>query len=142
MSQVTDVVKRFTNAIEARDAEAFAALFAEDAVGHHPLYDEPVRGREAIREGERALFEAFSDVAVDVRSLLSEGNRCAVEVVLSAVNTGPLDIGAGSPLPATGRTIELPATWWLDLDEDGLIVETRDYLDTATFMRQLGFEAP
>lgn len=138
MNQPDEVVKQYLKAIEARDADAFAALFAADAVGYHPLFDGPVRGRDAIRAGEQAVFDAFSDVAVTARSLLGDGSRYAIEVVLTAVNTGPLDMGGGEPLPATGRTIELPATWWLELGEDGLIVEARDYLDTATLMRQLG----
>ncbi|MFA9443791.1 ester cyclase [Egicoccus sp. AB-alg6-2] len=141
MERFENVVDKFIESIEAGDSEAFAALFAEDAVGHHPLYPEPVRGREAIRQSEQALFDAFSDISVDVRSVLVDGDRSALEVVIEAVNTGPLDLGEGEPVPATGRTVALPASWWLDLGPDDLIVETRDYLDTATFLRQLGLEA-
>lgn len=142
MDRVRDVVEQFVEAIEARDADAFAALFAEDAVGYHPLFEEPVRGRDAIRESEEAIFEAFSEVDVNVRSSLTDDDLCVLEVVITAVNTAPLDVGGDEPLPATGRRIQLPATWWLQLGDDGLISESRDYLDTATFMRQLGIGAP
>lgn len=38
----------------------------------------------------------------------------------------------------SGRRIELPSVWFLRLGSDGRIVEERDYLDTASFFRQLG----
>ena len=125
------LVRRFIAAIEQRDADAYAALFAEDAVAQHPLVPDPVRGREQIRASEQALYDAFSDVRVELRSLLSSQDSCAMEVVLRATNTGPLDIGDEQPVPATGRTVELPAVWCCEIADDGLIAAERDYFDTA-----------
>lgn len=133
-----ELIDRYVSAIERRDLDAYAALFAEDAVGYHPLSPEPVRGREAIRASEAELFGAFSDIRIDVRTVLAAERTVAIEVVLSARNTGPLDLGDEQPLPATNRTINLPAVWICVLGEDGLIHETRDYLDAASFMAQLG----
>ncbi len=132
------LIRRFIAAIEQRDADAYAALFAEDAVAQHPLVPDPIRGRDQIRAGEQALYDAFSDVRVELRSLLSSRDCCAMEVVLQATNSGPLDLGDPQPVPATGRTIELPAVWWCEIDDDGLIAAARDYFDTATLLAQLG----
>ncbi len=134
----SDLVRRFVEAIERADADAFAALFAEDAVGHHPFFPEPIRGREAIRASEQGLFDSFSDIHVEVRSVLADHGRCAMEVVLGATNTGPLDLGGDEPLPATGCSVEIPAVWWCELGDDERIAEARDYFDTAAFMAQLG----
>ena len=60
----SDILKAMVTAIEGRDAEAFAALFAEDAVGYHPMFPGGVRGRAAIKEAEQSLFAAFDDVQV------------------------------------------------------------------------------
>jgi predicted ester cyclase len=57
---------------------------------------------------------------------------------MRAVNDGPLDLGSGEPLPATGRRIELPTAWFLQLNEEGKIVSEHDYFDTALILRQLG----
>lgn len=133
-----DIVKRVVDAVQQRDAAAVAALYTEDAVVHHPLYPEPARGRDAIRAGQQELFNTFSDVSVEVRSDLTGENSCAAEVVLRATNTGPIDVGADEPIPATGKRIEDYAVWVFDLSSDGLIVEERDYLDTARLMQQLG----
>lgn len=130
---------RLVAAVEKGDVDVFVALFADDALGHHPLSPDPLRGRAELRAAEDALFTAFSDVKVDVRSVLADERTCALEVVLRAVNTGPLDVGGDTPLPPTGRAVEVPATWWYRLGDDGLIVEAHDYFDTSAFLSQLGF---
>ena len=135
------LVRRFIAAIEQRDADAYAALFAEDAVAQHPLVPDPIRGREQIRDSEQALYDAFSDIRVELRSLLSSQDSCAIEVVLRATNTGLLDIGDEQPVPATGRTVELPAVWWCEIRDDGLIAAERDYFDSGALMAQLGLAA-
>lgn len=132
------LIEELVATVEQRDADRFAALFAQDAIAYHPLHPDPLVGRDAIRDSEQALFESFSDVGVEVRSVLASEERCAAELVLRATNTGPLELGEGEPLPATGRVIELSASWWYDLAPDGLIAEARDYFDTAVLMDQLG----
>jgi predicted ester cyclase len=83
-------------------------------------------------------FDAFSDIDVSIVRVLAQAEDVALEVVLRATNSGPLDVGGEEPLPPTGRRIELPAVWFLRLDSNGKIVEERDYFDTANFFRQLG----
>ena len=124
--------------VERADADALAALYDEDAVHHHPMADAPVAGRDAIRESEAALFATFSDVTVQRRGECRTGSTIMIEVVLSATNTGPLDVGGAEALPATGRRVDIPSIWVLEVGRDGLITEERDYFDTASLFRQLG----
>jgi steroid delta-isomerase-like uncharacterized protein len=131
------VLDQLIAAIEAGDVEGYGRCYLQDAVMQGPLFPEPYRGRQAIEEGEAALYEAFSDVALEVRSVLGAGDRVAAEVVLNATNDGPLDLGMGEPLPATGRRVSLPAVWLFEL-ADGRIAEERDYFDTALLLQQLG----
>ena len=133
--------ERLAAALERGDLEAIAALYAEDAVMYHPLMPQGVRGRDAIGESEAELLRAFADVRVEVRNDLEGRRRSAVEVVLQAVNEGPLDVGGEEPLPPTGRRIELPSVWWFELDENGFVTEERDYFDSAGLMSQLGLDA-
>ena len=129
--------RRLVEAVERGDIDDFAALFAEDAVAHHPLSPEPLVGRTAIRAAEQELFAAFSDVRVDVRAAVADSRTFVLEVVLTATNTGALDVGDGTPRAATGRRVEVSAAWWYEVDEDGLITGARDYFDTAAFLAQL-----
>lgn len=133
-----DTIRTMIDAIRSADIDAFAGAFAADAVMRHPLAPAVLEGRTAIRESEQALFAAFSDIEIEVVSMLGDAGRAAVEVVLRATNTGPLEFGEEGALPPTGRRIELPAVWVLEFDADGLISAERDYLDTATLMHQLG----
>ena len=87
------------------DAEAVASFYAEDATLEHPLFPEPLRGRDAIRAGEQELFDSFSEIEVEIRNVLTAENTCAAEVVLRATNTGPVDVGGDEPVPATGKRI-------------------------------------
>lgn len=130
---VDDVI----NAIRRADADAYAELFADEAVLEHPLAPEPLRGRAAIRESERALFDSFSDVEVDLKSVTSDETQVVAEVVLRATNTGPIDLGEAEPLPATGHRIEVAAAWVFEFGPDGLVTAERDYFDTAAMMAQL-----
>ncbi|HSD79622.1 MAG TPA: nuclear transport factor 2 family protein [Solirubrobacteraceae bacterium] len=51
----------FRAAVEARDADAMAALLAEDALLHSPVAFRPFAGRAAIRELFGVLLETFDD---------------------------------------------------------------------------------
>ena len=132
----TNVIHRMAETVRRRDADAMAALYAPDATVHHPLYPEPARGQDAIRASQRELFDAITDVEVDVLAVLMGENTCAAEVVIKATHSGALDVGG--VIAATGRTVEVQEMWVFDLDSNGLIAEERDYLDTATLLAQLG----
>jgi len=131
------VVRRLVEAIQHEDIDAFAALYAHDAVLHEPLYPEPVSGRDAIAEGEAGLFRAFSDVSIEVKNELIGESFAVAEVVLNATNDGPLGIGDGE-IPPTGRRVSIPMVWVLELSDDGAIREERDYFDPGSIMQQLG----
>jgi len=133
------IVDRLVAAVSGEDIDAFGALYADDAVLIEPLYPEPVRGKEAIMEGEKGLLRAFSEVSIDVRNEVSFGRGIIAELVLSATNDGPLDLGEGD-VPATGRRVQIPMVWVLEVNDEGLVKEERDYFDTALIMRQLGLD--
>lgn len=134
----SDVIDRMLEAITERDAKAYGALYDEDAVLVEPLFPEPVRGRGAIADGEAALFAAFSEIEIREVSRFVEVDRVVVELVLAATNTGAIDLGAGEAVPATDRRIEVPMAIFLETSSSGLIMNERDYFDTALMMRQLG----
>ncbi len=131
------VIDRLVEAISHKDINAYGSFYASEAVMHEPLLPEPARGKSEIMEGEAALFRAFSDIKITVTNQLGSERVMLAEIVLSATNDGPLDVGAGE-VPATSRRVEVPMVWALDLNEEGLVVEERDYFDTARIMQQLG----
>lgn len=134
------VAEELIGAIETGDIEEVVALYIEDGTQHHPLAAEPIRGRDAIRASDGALLQAFPDATIQRRGVFAGESTVVVELVLVATNTGPLDLGDGQTLPPTGRRIEVPSVWVLDVSDDGLITEERAYFDSATFFRQLGLQ--
>jgi ketosteroid isomerase-like protein len=132
------VIDRMITAIIERDVEAYGALYSHDAVMMEPLFPGPVQGRQAITDGEAALFAAFSNIEIREVSRFMEENQLVVELTLMATNTGAIDLGANELVPPTGRRIEMPMAIFLETDSDGLIVNERDYFDTSSLMRQLG----
>jgi len=130
--------ERLVDSVTRGDLDTMAALYADDAVQHHPLAPAPVVGREAIREAEADLYRMFSDVTVEKRGLCRNGSTVMVEVVLRATNTGPIPMDGEGELPPTNRPVEIPAVWVLELGPDGLITEERDYFDAAALFGQLG----
>ena len=129
---------RLVRAVESRDAASLAALFQEDAVLRHPLSEIPTQGRAAIAASEQVLFDAFSDIVVEVVGVVTDPDTVVIELVLRATHTGPLAAAEGQVIEPSGRRIEMPAVWVLKVGAGGLVREERDYLDSAAFFRQLG----
>lgn len=135
-----DIAKRALDAFNRHDADAFAALYAEDAVAPDPQYAEPLRGRDAIRKDIEAFFQAFPDVQAKVVSdFLVNGDTVAFEVEITGTHTGPLVTPDGA-IPATNRTVRLTGGRFLRVNGQGLVTDCRRYYDMAGIMQQLGLQ--
>jgi ketosteroid isomerase-like protein len=133
-----DPIARLLAAIGARDSAAFGDCYAPDATLVEPLFPRAHIGRAEIVAGEQALFDAFNDVQPELTNVIADGPSLAVELVMRATNSGPLQLDQDTSIPATYRQIALPMVWLLDVDPNGLIKSERDYFDTGLFLRQLG----
>ena len=99
-TDITQVLKRTTEAWNAHDADGVAAFYAEDAVLYDVGVPEPLRGRAAIRESVAGYLAAFSDFrAEDLGEPIVSGNRAAQEWKVTGTHDGEL---AG--LPPTGKS--------------------------------------
>lgn len=112
------LVEAYFAAFNRHDLEAVVAFYAPDAVMVDPEHPGPVRGRAAIREHLRALFEEVPDVRDEVRQVVREPGRVAVEFVSTGT---PRGAPAGFSVPiATFFTLE-----------GGRIVRDATYYDRA-----------
>jgi predicted ester cyclase len=135
-----ETVEKIVDAIRRGDARGYSEFFAQEGRLTHPLSTEEIKGKAAIVQSEQTIFDAFSDIDVEVRSIISERHQAATEVVLRATNTGPIDLGKGNSVDPTGRRIEIEAVWIFDFASNGLVNAERDYFDLAGLMSQLGLE--
>jgi ketosteroid isomerase-like protein len=74
MVRPRDVVEQWARAFNARDADAAAGLYDENASNWQLAIGGPVVGREDIRMGLRVFFQAFPDSAIRTEALIEAGN--------------------------------------------------------------------
>ena len=112
------VVAAWVEAFNAADADALAAFYAEDAVNHQ-VAQEPLRGRDAIREMFRNEFAAAQMTCI-VENLFEDGPWAILEW--------------RDPLGLRGYGFFHVV--------DGFIAFQRGYWDKLSFLRQHGLPLP
>lgn len=128
--------KRFGRQMEALgrgDVDGVLEHFSDD-VQYVEMNDveNPVRGKDAIRDWITTFLATFADLDVRIMSMTSEGDRLVAEVEINATYTGD-DFG----LDAKGRAVVLRLSLVDMFDADGLIVQERAYSDPAQVATQL-----
>jgi steroid delta-isomerase-like uncharacterized protein len=131
MVQPRDVVDQWAAAYNACDAEAAADLYEDNASNWQLAIGSPVIGRDAIRKGFLAFFQAFPDSAIRTEALLEAGNIAVWTWVASGTWQG-----AFAGLPPNGKAYTLRGCSLFEV-AGGRITSQRAYWDRATWFRQL-----
>jgi steroid delta-isomerase-like uncharacterized protein len=113
------------------DLDACLALAAPDLIMNLAELPEPIRGREAWREGAAMIRRAFPDLRAHIEDIFAAGDRVAVRLRFRGTHDGEY-LG----YPPTGRTIEYVSHEFYRV-ADGLIAEEWICSDTATLFRQI-----
>jgi steroid delta-isomerase-like uncharacterized protein len=132
-----DTARKAVEAFNRHDAQAFAELYAPEAVALDPQYSEPLNGREAIRKDIEDFLAAFPDVQATISNVLADGDTVGFEVEITGTHRGPLVVPDGT-VPATNRRLELRGGRFVTVDAQGQITQCRRYYDMAAIMAQLG----
>ena len=134
MQQRTHAVNDATYAAwNAHDADAVAAVFAEDAVLIEAGSPDVLRGRAAIRERAVALLTAFPDFHLERIDLLIDGMRHADRWIMTGTHRGSL-----FGIPPTGCSVRVAGATVTRMGEHGLVVEDVHVADRAGLLSQLG----
>ena len=110
------------------------ALFTDDVVGWSPIAT--VAGLAALADLAAQREEAFSNPILMFRGLDEVGNKAFAEWVVEADHTGPLVLGEGAELEATGRHVQLAGVTVADF-RDGKIRSYRTYFDEVSLLEQI-----
>jgi steroid delta-isomerase-like uncharacterized protein len=134
MSELTDLVRRNFDAIEASDWSAVSASFEPDAEFVAPGFS--AKGGDAATAWMRPFVEAFPDIKHRVIDPIESNDRIAFELEITGTHTAPL-VGPGGEIPPTGKPIRLAAAnvWTVS---SGKIASYHIYFDQMAFMGQLG----
>jgi steroid delta-isomerase-like uncharacterized protein len=126
-----EILLSWIEAFKDRDADRVASFYHEDAINWQ-VADEPVKGRENIRNMMRAFFEAFPDSYSNAENIMADGPWAAWE--WEGGGTFTKDLG---DIRATGKHYELRGCGFFFI-VDGKIKLQRGYWDKASWCRQIG----
>jgi ketosteroid isomerase-like protein len=110
------------------------SLFTEDVVGWSPYAS--VSGLAELTILAALREAAFSNAVLLFRGLDEVGNKAYAEWVMEADHTGPLVLGEGAELEATGQHVQLPGVTVADF-RGGKISSYRTYFDDVSVIEQL-----
>ena len=137
----TSVLLAFLRSYSSGSWSELATLFEDDA-----RYDDSsgssVRGGQQIAESFRGWKDAFPDaIAQDVKTLIVEGDKVAVELTWAGTHTvaltsGKTQLGSGARIEPTGNRVTTPAVIIAEL-RHGRIHAMRHYYDMLDFLQQL-----
>jgi steroid delta-isomerase-like uncharacterized protein len=136
MGSAKDVVDRGLQAWRARDRDAFASCYAEDAVISAPGGTE-LHGRDGARMFMSVWADAFPDNELTIDREYEAGSVVVQEGTFSGTHTGTLLTPDGQSIPATGRSVSASYIDVFGIEED-LIHNERLYFDRLELLTQLG----
>jgi steroid delta-isomerase-like uncharacterized protein len=124
---VENFYDRWAKAWNDRDADAVAALCAEDLVYDEPALGSTAHGREAIRSFVAQMARTFPDFSFTRVGCYAETTRRAVVVAWRFNGT----------VAGTDRRVEFHGDDRLELGEDGLVHAYRCLYDNKFVERQV-----
>jgi len=105
---LTDALDRYFAAWNDHDPGAVARSLADGGSYEDPTTGGPLT-RDALAANVAALLAGFSDLHFDLVSMAHQRRHGRCPVTDAGTNTGSMPVG-----PATGQTIALPGTDFLD----------------------------
>lgn len=132
-----ELVRQFTEATNAADWDALAAIVAEDFARHSAATaGPPVTSRDEFIQLQQAFLLTFPDQQVTVQQLVAEGDRVAALATYSGTQTGPM-----GEFPPTGKAVTAPFLAMFRI-EVGRIAELWVEWDNVAMLTQLGLFPP
>ncbi len=129
---VHDLHDSFSN----NEIDKTLAMAADDVVVEAYALGAVFRGKAEFMQFMQGFKMAFPDMRLNYNSVLSNGNKVAVEFTATGTHTGDLHTPAGV-VPPTGKSVSLTVaefqTW-----ENGKLKSIHNYQDSGSLMRQLG----
>src|SRR4051794_41874516 len=136
-SETTAVARRYFGAVTARNPDAMADCWAPGAVDTL-VGDQKLVAPEGVRTYFSELFGALPDFPFVVRSMITEGDRCAVLWRATGTFAGP---GAFQGVEPTGARIEMEGCDVVEV-RDGRLHGNLAHINQLALARQIGLLPP
>jgi steroid delta-isomerase-like uncharacterized protein len=124
---LTEFAQRYAKVWCSQNPESVAAFFAERgslSINNGP----PAVGRAAIAREAQAFMTAFPDMVVTKDKVMHDEEGTKFHWTLTGTNTGP---------GGTGKRVRIRGYELWQLDDDGLIENSKGHFDSADYERQL-----
>jgi steroid delta-isomerase-like uncharacterized protein len=125
------ILKQLIEAENSHDIERMLAFMGDQVVVEDVPFGMVRKGKDGVKEGFAALYNAIPDFKVEPKSWISNDKWFAVEAIFTGTQTGDLH-----GLPATGKGFSLRVCSFGEF-ENGKIKGRRDYWDSASVTKQL-----
>jgi steroid delta-isomerase-like uncharacterized protein len=140
MHPLEDVIAKYNDAWNRHDIDAILALHTEDSVFENHTSGGRAAGKREIRAMVTSVFAAFPDIHFDGRRTYVRDDLVVQEWTATATHEKPFT-RAGTTYPPSGKRIT-----WNGMDvipmKDGLVARKDVYVDSISFLRQLGVPIP
>lgn len=136
MDDVEAIVRQFHESWDMSDPDRGMAVIAEDCHFEDVARGELLPGPEAYKQDYVRWRAAFPDGSLSVTNVIVAGDWAVVEFTNRGTQTGTLKSSLGE-FPPSGRFMEVRYCSVMRV-RDGMVVEGRDYYDSASIARQLG----
>lgn len=130
------VAEAFTTAFTHADWQAFRAPLADNVSYQETGTQRRTQDADAYVNLCQEWKEAFPDARATIQQVVVSGDVVVQELTWEGTHTGPL-MTPGGALPASNRTISVPATLWYRFDGE-TIEEIHHHIDLMTMLQQLG----
>lgn len=134
------VIARYNDAWNRHDVEAIVAMHTDDSVFENHTSGGLAVGKDAIRALVTGVFSTFPDLHFETRRAHLRDDLVVQEWTATATHDRPVMRG-GTALPASGKKLS-----WKGMDilpmRDGLVARKDVYVDSISYLRQLGVEIP
>ena len=136
MTETERIVRIFHESWDLRDPERGASVIAENCRFEDVARGESQAGPEGYKRDYHRWREAFPDGELEVVNVIVQDNWAVVEYLNRGTQTGPLHSSLGV-FPPSGNRMEARYCCVMRV-ADGMVVEGRDYYDSASIAKQLG----
>jgi steroid delta-isomerase-like uncharacterized protein/uncharacterized protein (TIGR02246 family) len=128
---IAATLKAWTDALNAHDAQKYAAVFATDGI-RRTVPDPNQVGRDAIAKAvSQGILTTLPDYKIAIEKVLEKGNIAVIEATFTGTDT----VGTAGAKPS-GRPVGLEIASVATFGDDGLIKELHVYADKATLEQQ------
>jgi len=132
-----DLIKRFTEATNDADWDAFDELLTEDFTRHcQATPDVQINSREEFKKLQEGFIVSMPDQKITSEMIIAEGDKVAAYATYSGTMTGPM-----GNFPPTGKSVESKFLTIFRI-EDGRIAEIWVEWDNLAMLTQLGLFPP